>query len=196
MSKKYWLSIVCMVFFSGAWASVAEDSTATSSHPRPVYKIPQTRVDSIIELGKTFLHKPYKYRGPSPWAMDCSGYLAYIFSRFGHDIPRSSGAMARVAQEVHRDSLKIGDFIFFKGRNAYDTRVGHVSMVIGIEGETLTMMHSCSRGIIIEEYPKISYYKKRFVKFGRLVDMDADRPILPPVRGITPATVLLSRDNE
>ena len=47
-------------------------------------------IDSIIDFGKTFLNKPYRYKGPSSWEMDCSGYIAFIFAEFGYQIPHSS----------------------------------------------------------------------------------------------------------
>ncbi|HEY4800561.1 MAG TPA: CapA family protein, partial [Bacteroidia bacterium] len=130
-------------------------------------------IDRIIELGKTFLNKPYCYKGPSPWKMDCSGYLAYIFSQFGYQLPHSAPAIAAVAKKINQNEIKKGDLLFFKGRNLNKNFIGHVALVIQVkEDGNIMMMHSCRRGIIIDEYQKVSYYTQRFVGAGRLPFMD------------------------
>jgi hypothetical protein len=124
-------------------------------------------IDAIIDLGKTFIGKPYKYQGPSKWPMDCSGYLAYIFSEKGYTLSRSAASMAKTVQKVSIEDIRKGDLLFFTGRNKSSGTVGHVSLVIEVDKETIRMMHSCSRGVIIDEYPKITYYKERFIMVGR-----------------------------
>jgi len=46
-------------------------------------------------------------------------------------------------------------------------RVNHVSMIIGREGGRIRMIHSCSRGIVIDDYPA-EYYSKHFLFAGRI----------------------------
>ena len=125
-------------------------------------------VDSIISLGKTFLGKPYKYKTNLPWALDCSGYLAFIYSKFNINLPRSSRGLFNETESIDIIEVQKGDLLFFKGRNLADRTVGHVSMVIEVNPESIKMMHSCSRGIIIDELEKSNYYKQRFLKAGRI----------------------------
>ncbi len=125
-------------------------------------------LDSIINYGKTFLNKPYKYKGVSPWPMDCSGYIAFIFSKFGHSMPHSADGIANIVSNVSQNDIKKGDFLFFKGRNLKTNSIGHISMVIEVTSKSIKMMHSCSRGIIIDDFPKMEYYNQRFIKAGRL----------------------------
>lgn len=128
-----------------------------------------TNIDSVIAFGKTFLHKPYRYKGESPWAMDCSGYIKYIFSQFGQVLPHSSGAIARVTEKVETSQVKKGDFLFFKGRNKKSKSIHHIAMVIEVDSSSIKMMHSSSsRGIIIENLDKSPYFKSRLIKAGRL----------------------------
>ncbi len=129
-------------------------------------------VDSIIELGKTFLGKPYRFQGPNGRAMDCSGYLSYIFSAYGFTLPFSSSSIASSTKEVNFDQVRKGDLLFFKGRNKSSSSIGHVTLVISIDNGKIQMMHSCSRGVIIDQYEEMTYYTERFIKAGRPLFFD------------------------
>ncbi len=133
------------------------------------YSITKTsKIDSIIDFGKTFLNKPYRYKGPSSWEMDCSGYIAFIFSRFGYQIPHSSISIGSIVENIDETEIKKGDLLFFKGMDLKSNSIGHVSLVIETINGSIKMMHSCQRGIVIDEYQKTDYYKQRFIKAGRL----------------------------
>jgi poly-gamma-glutamate capsule biosynthesis protein CapA/YwtB (metallophosphatase superfamily) len=127
-----------------------------------------SKIDSIINFGKNFLNKPYRYKGPSSWAMDCSGYIAFIFAGFGYQIPHSSISLGSIVENINETEIKKGDLLFFKGRNIKSNSIGHVSLVIETTNGSIKMMHSCHRGIVIDEYQKTNYYKQRFIKAGRL----------------------------
>ena len=131
-------------------------------------KTKTSKIDSIIDFGKNFLNKPYRYKGPSSWAMDCSGYIAFIFAGFGYQIPHSSISLGSIVENIDETEIKKGDLLFFKGRNIKSNSIGHVSLVIETSNGSIKMMHSCHRGIVIDEYQKTNYYKQRFIKAGRL----------------------------
>ncbi|MGY8988621.1 MAG: CapA family protein, partial [Flavobacteriales bacterium] len=127
-----------------------------------------TEIDRIIDFGKTFLDKPYKYKGPCSWVMDCSGYIACIFSEFGYQMPHSTPSIASIVKDVNLTEVQKGDLLFFKGRDNNSNSVGHVSIVTEVTNGNIKMMHSCNRGIVIDEYQKMDYYKTRLIKAGRL----------------------------
>ncbi len=124
-------------------------------------------IDQIISYGKKFLGKPYRYKTNVPWPLDCSGFLSYIFLQNGLEIPKSSSAITTCTEKVEFSEVQKGDLLFFKGRSLTENRVGHVTMVVDTAGEKLKMMHSCSRGILIEDYPTF-YYPERFLFAGRV----------------------------
>ncbi len=129
-------------------------------------------IDKLINLGRTFLGKPYRYRGPSPWPMDCSGYVSYLYSKFDIKLPRNAAAQRQYTTPIKRDEVRPGDLLFFKGRNAKSSRVGHVALVIAVDGDDITMMHSSnSRGIVIEKLSRSAYFSRRLVSFGRVPDL-------------------------
>lgn len=131
-----------------------------------------TVLDSIIELGLKFLNKPYRYKGPNNITMDCSGYLTYIFGENNFSLPHSSASMAQLTKKIDKTDLKSGDLAFFTGRNSNSKRVGHVGLIVDVSENCIQMMHSCSRGIIIEDISKNDYYKSRLVKYGRLPNLE------------------------
>lgn len=142
-------------------------------------------IDDAIALGKKFVGKPYRYRGPSSWPMDCSGYVRYIFSCFDIHISGGSSDMAKVTERVH--APKPGDLLFFKGRNSRSNRVGHVALVIEVQGKSITMMHSSnSRGIIIERLETSRYFAPRFLFAGRIPQLKSTIEALDKMEGRKP----------
>ncbi|MFM7725339.1 MAG: CapA family protein [Flavobacteriales bacterium] len=126
-------------------------------------------VDSVIGFGRTYLGKPYRYSGGGvPWSLDCSGFISYIYSKFGVKVPKSATAMESAVEKIDIKNAAKGDILFFKGRDSKSKSVGHVALVVGVLESSLQIMHSCSRGIITEEYPGIDYYRSRFLFAGRL----------------------------
>jgi cell wall-associated NlpC family hydrolase len=125
-------------------------------------------VDSVIQFGKKFLGLRYKYRGQSPKGFDCSGYVSYIFGKYGYSFPHSSSAMATLGKKVDLKEARKGDFIFFKGRSTRSSGVGHVALIISADSGQVTMMHStCMKGVIIEKYNTSAYFKTRYLMCKR-----------------------------
>lgn len=167
MKNNYAINIFLIVLMS-LFCSTANAVTVKLSGPDPIEKDSESVTDLVIEYGKSFVGKPYCYKGPSAWKMDCSGYLSHLYSTHNISIPHSAAAIAKNVEKIDLASVKKGDFLFFKGRDLKRSSVGHVSMVIESNNGTLTMMHSCSRGILIEKYDQLEYYKRRFLFAGRL----------------------------
>lgn len=126
-------------------------------------------IDSLIRIGKTYLGLPYRTTIRAPWPLDCSGYVSMLYGFFGVNLPHSSGGIAEKTKTISLSEVQPGDMLFFKGRDRYRNRVGHVALVIEVHDDYVLMMHSTnSKGIIIEQYPDTYYYKQRFIKAGRL----------------------------
>ncbi|WP_304297632.1 C40 family peptidase [Porphyromonas gulae] len=143
-------------------------TTATSHSLRTAEDI----VTDLIARGKKLIGKPYRYRGPSSWPMDCSGYVAYLYSCYDIHIPRSSSALYNYTIPV-RHPLP-GDLLFFRGSKNRKGVIGHVALLIEIRGDELIMLHNTnSRGIIIESLQRSSYFSKRYIRAGRLPEIQA-----------------------
>ena len=125
-------------------------------------------VDTIISFAKTFLGTPYHYGGSSPSGFDCSGFISYVFGNFGFRLSRSSSALAEFGEIIAFSDIQPGDLMFFKGRNANSSRVGHVAMVIEVAPNKLKFIHSASGGVKIDEYQGSKYYTQRYIKAKRI----------------------------
>jgi murein DD-endopeptidase / murein LD-carboxypeptidase len=141
--------------------SIVSDSVKTTVHRQFV-------VDSVISFGKKFLGLRYKYGGTTPVGFDCSGYVSYLFHKFGYTLPHSSSEMSTVGQKIDIKQAQAGDLICFKGRSTKSSRVGHVALIIQADSGQITMMHSCHRGVLIEKYNSSAYYKARFMMCRRV----------------------------
>ncbi len=77
-------------------------------------------LDSLNQLGV-----PYKWGGASPEAgFDCSGLLTYLWAHHGVALPHYAASQFAMGPYVDRDSLKIGDLVFYH-------ELGHMGMYIG-----------------------------------------------------------------
>ena len=158
-------------------------SSFFSSHITPNFI--DSVIYEVIDYGKNFLGKPYRYRPQSGVMFDCSGFLQHIFNSHSIEIPRTSRSIGQFVNKVDIDEVQEGDFLFFQGRNTSVNTVGHIAVVIGCDSVGLKMMHSCRRGIVIDEFPR-SYYEQRFLFAGRL-------PIKNEVSFQAPPDTTLSR---
>jgi cell wall-associated NlpC family hydrolase len=125
-------------------------------------------IDSVITFGKKFLGLHYKSGGATPQGFDCSGYVSYLFHKYGYILPHSSSGMSTVGEKIDIKQAKPGDLICFKGRSTKTNRVGHVALIIQADSGQITMMHSCHRGVMIEKYNSSAYYKARFMMCRRV----------------------------
>jgi hypothetical protein len=147
-------------------------ASAQSSANQFEYNNRQQIIDSVISIGEKFLGKPYKYKAPNINMLDCSGFINQIFKPFEPNLPRSSSLISKQVDKIDFNDVMPGDLLFFKGRNIRNNSIGHVSMVVSKDTSgNIKMMHSCNRGVIIDDYP-MSYYKQRFLFAGRIPFID------------------------
>lgn len=131
------------------------------------------QTDTLIGFAKSLLGVPYRYGGITPEGFDCSGFVNYVYSSFGFEVPRSSADMSNYGIEVSLDSCKKGDIILFAGSNAHQRPIGHSGIVISEMDEPVKFIHSATsnkRGIVITALDAFDYYKSRFVKVIRVLN--------------------------
>ena len=86
--------------------------------------VPLTLGQRAVAFAKRYLGAPYVYGGSTPSGFDCSGFVRFVYERFGIDLPHSSYADFDLGRRVARGELKPGDLVFFDG-------VGHVGLYVG-----------------------------------------------------------------
>lgn len=126
-------------------------------------------IDSLLSFAKMHIGIPYRYGGKNEKGFDCSGFTSYIFKHFGFILPPTSDGQAFYGDTISKENIKIGDLVFFKGRNSKSTRIGHVGIVTEITENDILFIHSSSnKGIMITSINS-DYYYKRYVTARRLL---------------------------
>lgn len=132
------------------------------------------QTDTLVNLATSLVGVPYRYGGITPeQGFDCSGFVNYVFTSFGFEVPRTSLELANCGIEVPLDSCKKGDIIIFSGRNKETRPIGHTGIIISEANEPLKFIHSATsknRGVVITAYDALDYYKNRFVKVIRVLN--------------------------
>lgn len=105
-----------ILYGESAADTIAEKTAGESAFPF---------IDKLINLGRTFLGKPYRYRGPSPWPMDCSGYVSYLYSKFDIKLPRGA---------AHRANIRIlsSARMFVRATSFFSKAAMHAATVSGM----------------------------------------------------------------
>ena len=155
---------------SAAYVTVPLNDTAGVTDQAHIDSLNRIAItDSVIAVAKQSLGLRYCYGGNSPQTgFDCSHFVAHAFGKLGVILPGSSVALATTGTEIPLDSVQPGDLMFFKGRNINATRVGHVALVIEVAPGSIKMIHSCNRGVVIDEYFDMKYYTARFLQARRI----------------------------
>ncbi|WP_052430550.1 C40 family peptidase [Hymenobacter sp. DG25B] len=131
------------------------------------------RADSVIRFAMRQLGTNYCYAGATPeTGFDCSGFVNYVFARFGVPVPHSTALLINTGREVPRSSARPGDIVVFTGTAATATTPGHAGIVISNPGEPLRFIHSSSArkesGVKISTVEKTDY-ERRFMAVRRVL---------------------------
>jgi cell wall-associated NlpC family hydrolase len=146
-------------------------SLPPSVEPAPEPPAPAS-VPALVTTALQFRGIPYRNGGSDPSGFDCSGFIQYVFGRFGTLLPREVREQYQVGRSVDLDEVESGDLLFFEtvGRGA-----SHVGLVIG-SGE---FVHApSSRGVVRVERYDADYWARRFVGARRVAVTTA--PFEPP----------------
>ena len=121
----------------------------------------------LLDYAASFQGVPYKYGGASPSGFDCSGYVVYVFSNFGYNLPRTATqqAASSLCVPVAKADLIPGDLVFFK-LPGYASAIGHVGIYAG-DGR---FIHATSPGDVVKyDLMSSSYYTKNYVTARRVI---------------------------
>lgn len=139
-------------------------------HPAPGC----SRADSLVRFALAQLGTPYFYAGTTPdTGFDCSGFIVYVFSRFGVVVPHATALLIDTGRPVPRTQAQPGDLVVFTGTAPGSTTPGHAGIVISALGETpLRFVHSSSArresGVKISQVEG-SGYEQRFLQVRRVL---------------------------
>lgn len=124
-------------------------------------------INEIEWNAKSFLGTPYVWGATGPSTFDCSGFTQWVYRDVGINIPRVSRDQARVGEYVSYEDLQRGDMVFFDTKKRRTGIVSHVGIYLG----SGNFIHASSLGkkVVIYNFNKKKFYKKRFLWGRRLV---------------------------
>lgn len=122
--------------------------------------------EKMVVYAKSLVGVKYVWAGSDPNGFDCSGFVGYVHKKYGLVIPRTASAQMKGANKVKLKDAFLGDLLFFSSGSG----VSHVGLVISKKGEDLVMVHaSTSKGVIITEIEKSTYWKPRLKGAGTFI---------------------------
>lgn len=134
--------------------------------PRRVEKESAVRQD-VVRYAKKQLGAKYKYAGKNPSGFDCSGFTMYVMKNFNISLSASSSLQENNGQKIAVKEVQAGDLIFF--RRTKQGRVFHVAMVINNDKEGIKVIHSTSRGVVIDNISQSNYWKPKISTARRVI---------------------------
>lgn len=147
--------------------------TLVSLSPQPISHkkndSQNNRRKSIVAFAMSMLGSPYVYAGVSPKGFDCSGFITYVFKKYGLSVPHSSALQAKEGILVKRQEAKPGDIVIFTGTNSKIKKPGHVGIVISSPGEIISFIHASSNGGVKVSKVKGTGYDRRFLEVRRVL---------------------------
>lgn len=127
----------------------------------------------ILELAKKQLGTPYVYGGTRPGGFDCSGLMRYIFGAQGISLRRGSSGQIKDGIIVAKDSMQVGDLVFF--RESWETyyTTSHVGVYVGDN----QIIHAGNYGV---EYADLDdgWFKATFLCARRVINMPKTETIV------------------
>jgi len=146
----------------------SSDQTDEEPAPRFLGKWDDSKErDLLVKISKGFLGAPYRFGGVTLRGLDCSAFVKRVYSIFDINLPRTAREQSQLGQKVSRDSLAIGDLVFFNTRRYH---ISHVGIYIG-NNEFVHAASGRSKEVRISSLNE-PYYNKRFIKAVRIKELE------------------------
>ncbi|MCO6490995.1 MAG: C40 family peptidase [Phaeodactylibacter sp.] len=115
--------------------------------------------EEVVNYAKKQLGAKYREGGKGPNSFDCSGFTTYVMKKFDVDLSPVSRHQAKEGRKVRVEDVQPGDLIFFKRSPA--SEVFHVALVVRNSREGIEVIHSTSRGVVIDNISQSTYWEPK-----------------------------------
>jgi len=123
--------------------------------------------DDLLAYGRQYLGWAWTAGGNNPnRGFDCSGYIQWIYSVHGINLPRTAQQQYNSGTAVARSDVRPGDLAFFQGTYASNSRITHVGMYVG-GGR---MLHVGSTGGVQFSAATSGWWGNHFAGFRRVIN--------------------------
>jgi len=111
----------------------------------------------IVDYAEQYEGAKYTYAGRDPRkGFDCSGFTYFVMKKYGITLSPSSRQQEKQGRSIRVKDVKPGDLIFY--RRSPVGRVFHVSLVYANDPDGIKVIHSTSRGVVIDNITTSSYW--------------------------------------
>lgn len=125
--------------------------------------------ERLTLFAKKMLHIPYKFGGNGSVGLDCSSYVQKVYtSAAGVALPRSAREQYKIGEPVDKNSLTVGDLVFFR---TYASFPSHVGIYLG--NNLFIHASSKSKKIVINSLDT-PYYLKRYIGARKLLKEEVE----------------------
>lgn len=118
--------------------------------------------DRVVALARRQIGVPYAFGGTSPRGFDCSGFTQYVYQQAGINLGRMADTQFEQGRRVDRNSLQLGDLVFF---STYEPGPSHV----GIYAGNSRFIHSGSSTGVTASSLQDGYWASRYIGAARVV---------------------------
>lgn len=123
----------------------------------------QQQKAQVLKLAQSLKGTRYLQGGSTPKGFDSSGYVNYLFTKNGINIPRSTNSLFQTGKPVAKNALIAGDLVFFH------TNGGKGATDVGIYlGNNTFLSVTTKRGVAASNL-KDKYWASKFVGAKRLL---------------------------
>lgn len=145
------IAIICQdgKYHAPAWYAPVKPATAAASLNA-----------RLVDTAKNYIGVRYVYGGTSTNGFDCSGFVNYVFSQYGIDLPRTSRGMYDYAG-TSVTALQPGDLVFFN----ISKSTTHVGIYLGNDQ---FISATTSRGVKIDSLAS-NYWGSRYIGAKRVL---------------------------
>lgn len=149
----------CALFTPVESPSRPHNPSRAGGTPAPVVGENALLREEVTGYARKYLGSPYRAAGKDPRGFDCSGFTGYVMKNFGVALSASSQLQAREGMKVDIEETRPGDLIFFKRTPA--SEVFHVALVVRNSRDGIEVIHSTSRGVVIDNISRSDYWKPK-----------------------------------
>ncbi len=155
-------------YVSKKFVSSAANSTKTSRSTEAATFVDDgddSQIGRVIAYAKQFIGVRYVYGGKSPSGFDCSGFVGYVFKKFGVSLNSSASSMYSNGVRVSKTTLRAGDLLFFDASSRKSAgAIDHVGIYLG---NNQFIHASTSKGKVLIQ--SLSEYRGTYIGAKRVI---------------------------
>jgi cell wall-associated NlpC family hydrolase len=110
---------------AAAAAAVAGSSSSSSSASGGGSSVdgdaptPSFSLDAVFQTALQYRGTPYVFGGSTPSGFDCSGFVMYVYAKFGISLPHSVSGQAAAGTRIPLSEARPGDLVIMSGHDGF-----------------------------------------------------------------------------